>query len=180
MKQLLVFISLIAISISCSIRGITNDYDKLTETQKTKIVQLINFDDAKPGLVHKINGSQLRSELKKHTKSIVYIFKNGCTSDYCKPLMVYESYAKANGYSLFLVMDGYINLDASLDQHISGTLFAIDNYHYKNNKRVTYTKYFINELLGKPLDSKQEEYKGNLFLFTVDKLEGIVRELPEK
>ncbi len=179
MEKFFLLIAITGIVTACAIRGITNDYDKLTEAQKTKIVQLNSFNDVKPGLVHKINGAQLRAELKNHAKSIVYVFKNGCTSDYCKPLMVYESYAKANGYSLFLVMDGYINLDASLDQHIAGVLYAIDNDYYKNNKRNVYSRYFTNEICGRTFDSKEGEYKGNLFLFTGDHLDNTVRELPK-
>lgn len=165
--------------ISCKIQGITNDYSTLTEKQKSKILPLNDFTSLQSGFVYKINGAQLRNELKNHQKSIVYIFKNGCTSDYCKPLLVYETYAKANGYKLFLVMDGYINFDATMDQHIAGNLFVIDNDFYKIPKRNTYIRYFTNDLLNKPPDAKEEAYQGNLYFFHGSILQNITRELPK-
>ena len=75
--------------LSCKIQGLTNDYNKLTPEQKKLIVALENFSDTKPNLIYKISGKQLQQELSKHPKSLVYIFKNGCTSKLCKPLMIY-------------------------------------------------------------------------------------------
>ena len=37
-----------------------------------------------------INHDQLLNMVKKHEKALVYVFKNGCTSDFCKPIYIYE------------------------------------------------------------------------------------------
>ncbi len=66
---------------SCSIQGLTNDYGKLSKKEKQTIVPLESFNNLSVDKIYKINGRQLRVELAKHEKSLVYIFKNGCTSD---------------------------------------------------------------------------------------------------
>ena len=166
---------------SCSIQGLTNDYGKLSEEEKLKIVPLQSFENLSLDKVYKINGKQLRSELAKHEKSMVYIFKNGCTSDYCKPMYVYENCAKTNGYTLFLVMDGYCNLDETLDQRInfSSQLFSIDNDYYSCNSRTKYSRYFENELRGLSRETKSKEYFGSIYFFSKDKIEKITNELPK-
>jgi len=177
LKKIVLLLAFLVVC-SCSIHGLTNDYEKLNTIQKNSIVALTNFDSLKPATIYKITGLQLRTELKKHSKSIVYIFKNGCTSDLCKPLKVYENYAKKNGYTLFLVMNGYANLDETESQPYESTLFSINNEYYKSTYRNTYTRYFENELTNKPLNEKAKEYLGNLFFFENDSLIKVFHELP--
>lgn len=86
---------------SCTVYGVTNDYKKLSDDDKSTIVSLKNFDDTNVKYIYKINGKQLKEELKKHPKSVVYIFSNGCTSQYCLPMSNYERFAKENNYKLF-------------------------------------------------------------------------------
>lgn len=179
MKKKLIALALTGIVASCSIRNLTNDYDLLNESQRNKIVALNNFNDAKPDLIHKINGKQLHDELKNHNKSIVYVFKNGCTSTYCKPMSNYVNYAKEHQYTLFLVMDGYINLDETTDQYPASTLYAIDNDFYHEHKKATYRRFFLNDLCNLPTKAKSEKYMGNLYFFTSDKLDTVMRELPK-
>lgn len=164
---------------SCSIQGLTNDYGKLSKKEKQTIVPLESFNNLNIDKIYKINGRQLRVELAKHEKSLVYIFKNGCTSDSCKPMYVYENYAKTNGYKLFLVMDGYANLNETTEQRInfSCPLFSIDNEFYESNNRNKYSRYFENDLQGVATLSKQKEYLGNLYFFNKDELEKIKQNL---
>jgi hypothetical protein len=178
MKKML-FLTFVTLSmLSCRIQGLTNDYNKLNPEQKKLIVALENFSDTKPNLIYKISGKQLQQELSKHPKSLVYIFKNGCTSKLCKPLMIYENYAKEHGLKLFLVMNGYANLNETLEQPYSSTLYSIDNDYYNSNMRNTYIRYFENEISNKPLKEKSKEYLGNLFFFERDQLLKIEHDLP--
>lgn len=179
MKKIMLSIFFVLVVISCSVQGVTNDYGKLTTEQKKLIVDLNSFDNLKTDYIYKISGVQLIEELKKHPKSLVYIFKNGCTSKLCKPMMIYENYAKENGYKLFLVMNGYANLSETLNQPYSSTLFSINNEYYKSNYRNTYIRYFENEISNKPLDYKSKEYLGNLFFFEKDALVKVLDELPK-
>lgn len=179
MKKIILFSLLIVSMASCSVGGLTNDYDKLSEDLKKKIVPLPDFNSVEFDKVYKINGKQLREELKNHPKSIVYIFKNGCTSKYCKPLSNYHFYAKEKGFTLFLVMNGYVNLKESLDQNVSAYLYSIDNEHYNEKYRNKYLLCFENELTNKPVNAKSGPYKGNIYFFSADKLDSISRELPK-
>jgi hypothetical protein len=164
---------------SCSIQGLTNDYGKLSENEIQSIVPLESFENLSVDKIYKINGQQLRTELAKHEKSLVYIFKNGCTSDSCKPMYVYENYAKTNGYKLFLIMDGYANLKETTEERInfSSPLFSIDNEFYESNNRVKYSRYFENDLQGVTTHNKTKEYLGSLYFFNKDQLEKIKHNL---
>lgn len=178
MKKVLLIFILIQF-IFCSVQGLTNDYDKLSEMQKSKIVPFVHSKSMSSNYVFKINGNQLKEELKTHKKSLVYIFKNGCTSDYCKPLVVYENFANKNGYQLFLVMNGYANLDETLKQNIKSNLYVIDSDFYETKYRNAYLQYFENDLCNKPREQKNKEYLGNLFFFSEDKLQVIMQDLPK-
>lgn len=158
--------------------GITNDYGKLDESQKAKITPLENFAQVRPGMIYLINASQLKDEISKYPKSIVYIFTNGCSSEHCKPMSVYENYAEKNGYKLFLVTTGFGNLDETTDQKFKGPLFSIDNKYYNCNFRSKYCRYFENELLDKPIQTKRTEYLGSIYFFKNGKFEKILNDLP--
>ncbi len=168
-----------AVTSSCRIRGLTNDYQYLSEDQKKKIVPLPDFSTRNEDLIFKINGSQLNAELKNHPHSLVYVFKNGCTSTYCKPLSTYVDFAAKHNLKLFLVMDGYINLNETTDQYPKAQLYAIDNDYYKEEKRARYTTYFTNDLLQRPVKEKSQKYSGNLYFFSMNTLDSVVRELPK-
>lgn len=181
MKKIITLLAFGALLSSCAIEGLTNDYKKLTTEQQNSIVVLNSFDSANDlDKIYKINGSQLREELKKHPKALVYVFKNGCTSEYCKPLYVYENYVKENNQKLFLVMNGYGSLSESTNEILSVPLYSIDNEYYDKKMRNTYVRYFQNDMLGRDLDYKEKEYYGNLFFFENGELVSIKRELPEK
>ena len=181
MKKTITLLAFGMLLSSCSIQGLTNDYKKLTPEQQNDIVALESFEKATDlNKVYKINGSQLREELKKHPKVLVYEFKNGCTSQYCKPLYVYENYAKENNHKLFLVMNGYANLKESTNEVLNVPLYSIDNEYYDKKMRNAYTNYFINDMLGRDLKYKEKEYLGNLFFFENGELVSIKMDLPEK
>ena len=165
---------------SCTIYGLTDDYKKLYPEEQNKIVKLENFNHVNSSNIYKINGLQLKEELKNHPKSIVYTFKNGCSSVYCLPMSTYEKYAKDNGYKLFLVMSGYGNLQETTKQRsevFTETLYAIDSDYYETRFNSTFHKYFTNDL--RELNRKAKpEWEGSLYFFEKDKLLKVTRELP--
>ncbi len=181
MKNVFVTLVISVLLISCKISGLTNDYSKLKEDDKAKIVTLESFENLDTTKIYKISGKQLRSEVAKHEKSMVYLFKNGCTSDLCKPMHVYENYAKKHGYKLFLVMEGYGKLDETLDQrnNFTSQLFSINTDLYDSRYRAVYTRMFENELLKKDINFKSKEYLGSLFFFEGSRLDKIVNDLPK-
>lgn len=74
-------------------------------------------------------------------------------------------------------MAGYGNLYKTLQQNFSAPLFAPDAEYYKTKWHWKYNRMFENELLGKPLDAKEEEYKGSIYFFEKDRLTDIKREI---
>ncbi|ESU29125.1 hypothetical protein FLJC2902T_11650 [Flavobacterium limnosediminis JC2902] len=180
MKKTILTLTLTATLLSCSIQGLTNDYKKLSDKNKAKVVSLESFESTDTLNIYRISGKQLKDEMVRHPKSLVYVFTNGCTSELCKPMYVYENFAKRNGYKLFLVMNGYANLNETLAQRngFSSPLFAIDSNYYKSTFRGTYTRYFENELQGKPIETKSGDYLGNLFFFKGNQLEKVLNDLP--
>jgi len=165
---------------SCVIIGLTNDFEKLTPAYRALIHPFNKIEEVEIGKIYKINALQLKGEIKKHPRSIVYIFANGCSSPVCLPLYTYERYAQAHGYKLFLVMVGYNDLKETLNQKIEIPLFAIDNEYYNKNIRSTYIRYFTNELLGYPINTKYKErkFRGNLFFFENGKIIDVFLGLP--
>lgn len=178
MRKTTLLLAFLALQSCISIEGVTSDYGKLNEKQKALITDLDHFGNASEEKIYKINGAELKTELEKYPQALVYLFKNGCTSDHCKPLVVYDLYAKKHGLKLFLVMNGYASLNASLDAPHPWPLYAIDNVHYDSNYRNKYSRYFENEMLGKPKKAKEGAYEGNLYFFRNGKLEKITNELP--
>ena len=179
MKKPILLLAVLALQSCISIEGITNDYGKLNERQKALITDLDRFENASEEKIYKINGAELKTELEKYPEALVYMFKNGCTSDHCKPLIVYDLYAKKHNLKLFLVMNGYASLDASLDAPHPWPLYAIDNEYYDSNNRNKYIVYFENDMLGKATKTPESKtYEGNLYFFKKGKLEKTLNELP--
>jgi len=162
--------------VSCRVNGITDDYGKLRPAEKARITDLISFENVDTSKVYRITATQLLTQMEHEDKSLVYIFKNGCKTKNCHPLFVYENYAASNGYSLYLVMNGYADLNETLIQPRKQPLYAIDAKAYGNIYRGVYTRLFKNELIGKP--AEYDEYEGALFLFKNGKYEKTMFALP--
>lgn len=179
MKYFLLIISLFALQ-ACTLYGFTNDYKKLSESEKATVLPLKSFNETDSEHIYKINGVQLKSELKKHPKSLVYIFSNGCTSTLCLPMSNYENFARDNNYKLFLVMEGFGHLQKTVQQRsdvFTAPLYAIDNDFYNSWYSEKFHRYFENDLRGIERKAKPQ-WSGNLYFFEYDKLVKVTRELP--
>lgn len=125
--------------------------------------------------VFKINHEQLLEELKNHDKALVYLFVNGCKSEYCLPMYMYENWAKENGYKLFLVMYNVSNFRETLSQNPSEQIYVADYDYYK--KRIP-SKQFKNGLKGLPVKQRYK-FEGSLFVFKNGVYQATYRELHE-
>lgn len=170
--------SCVVVSINGSMNGITNNYKKLSDEQKSKIKKLESFDNLDISCIYEINAKQLKEEMNKYPKSIVYVFTNNCGAETCLPLGVYESYAEKNGYKLFLIMNGYSSIYKTIVQKPESQLFSINVDYYKAKIRAKYIRYFENELMGNPKKMKSKEYYGNIFFFEYGEFKNVYRELP--
>ena len=54
---------LLLLMLSCQIRGLTNDYGKLSPVEKSRVVALKNFENLSKDTIYKINALQLKEEL---------------------------------------------------------------------------------------------------------------------
>jgi hypothetical protein len=185
MKSYFTFLLLFFISNSCGLiiidsTGRTNDYEKLTEEQISTIIPYSKATRFEVGKVYTLNATELLSELNKHPESLVYVFKNACTGELCKPMAVYEEYAQIHQLKLFLVMNGFGNIAETTDQPLKSPLYAIDSDYYEENIRAKYERYFANELRGLPREKKSGGYQGNLYFFSGNQLDTICRELPKQ
>ncbi|MDD3459051.1 MAG: hypothetical protein PHO74_06205 [Weeksellaceae bacterium] len=164
---------------SCiSIGGLTNDYNKLSEEHKSLITPLKSFEELENGKIYPIHSQTLKNELKKHPKAIVYVFTNWCSSEFCLPMNVYINYAEKQDSKLFLVMNSYGGIDVTLSQMAETPYFVIDNSYYNSNIRGKYTRYFENELMGLPKETKHKDYPGNLFFFEKGVFKNVYKNLP--
>lgn len=177
---ILLFLSLITFS-SCQVVGITNDYKKLTETERSHIAPFTSFDNTTAGHIYEINAKSLLDEMKKYPRTMVYIFANGCSSPNCYPLTVYENYAEKYGYKLYLVMSGYGYLPHTLGQSIESPLYAIDTKYYGSRFQYKYLKCFTNELGGYDKDAKVKGLRnyGPIYFFENVELKVACSRLPD-
>ena len=165
------YIICILLMSSCIIRfvGVHHDYDLLSPQEKERIKKLETFDSLQSNYVYEINAPQLLLALAAHEKSLVYMFANGCTSDNCIPLSNIERFAEDNDYQLFLIMNGYYNLDKSLSQQLNSPLFSINSDYYGSSKIKKHKTAFKKEL-GYYQVSKEQKHPGSYLFFSKDSL----------
>ncbi len=161
---------------ACTIYGLTNDYKKLSEEQQDLVADysLVNSNKDK---VLEINGAEILGLLKEHPKSIVYVYKNDCVSEYCYPLGTYIDFAKEHDYSLFLVMTGYNQINWSIDQRQDQQLYSIEASAYDTRFQWKYVESFIDDLEANSPYNDSTSYQGSLFFFEEDRLKDIRKTL---
>ena len=169
---------------SCAIieiNGLGNDYNDLTESQKSLVRPLESFEKARPGLVYKLTMPMLKEELEKQPRAIVRVFNPACRGNACKPLSTFQRYAQENGYVLYQVMISYAGLGDAVAQSAEFPLFVIDNDYYGTSLQPLYLRYFTNELVGLPRKTKErdvpEELVGQFFFFEDGRLTKVTDEL---
>ncbi len=167
MKNLIILGLTLLLVNSCKMYGVTNDFDQLTDKELQLIAPFKTFEESVPGKVYEINAGELKEDMKRYPKSLVYIFANWCSSSGCQPLSVYKEYAIRNGYNLYLVISGYHDLNKTLKQNIGQPLYTIDSEFYKTKYSRAYIRKFRNELMELPVETKLKDcpMDGSLFFF---------------
>lgn len=181
MKKFFILFSLLFLLNSCglvNIGGLSDDFDKLTNEQKAMIKSFEPNAPRDKNKIYVVSALELREELKKYPKALVYTFANGCSSEFCKPLYVYENWAKQNNYKLFLVMSSYFNLDYTLAENYESQLYVMDSNYFGKQLSRRYKTYFDNELRGLAHNAK-EDWNGGLFFFENGEFVKNLRELPK-
>ena len=183
----LIIIAAIFLS-SCSIEGFTNDYNKLSKSEKSLVHKMTCFDSLRPGEVYRINPVMLKEELSRHPKSLVSLYNVGCSSPSCPvvPTMTeLAQFADAHDCHLFLIMTNYIPIRYCPDIYsVSIPIYVIDNKYYREIRRYKYERYFLNDMIGYPTFTKYkdipEEYQfPRLFVFEGDSIVGVIKDLSD-
>lgn|SRR5690606_38489868 len=152
---------LICFSVSSCVqmRGIGDDYRHLTPFEKSLVEPFNKDKKLLKSRVYKTNATTLLDVLKDYPKAFVYVYTVGCVDDACKPLTVYEDYAKKNGYKVFFVLTSYKDLDIALLEPRTSPLFVIDSDYYGNKLFRAYVSDFENELRGRDRKFKEDSYE---------------------
>lgn len=127
-----------------------------------------------------ITHEQMLDLVKQYDKALVYVFVNGCKSQYCKPMYVYENWCKENGYTFLPVMVSNSKFQLTTNQMPNSQLFCIRQDAYKGLLRAfTYRKHFENGLLRREL--KAQDLYRSYYLYNQGQLIGSAsEELPSK
>ncbi|MFT7344490.1 MAG: hypothetical protein ACI9XP_001075 [Lentimonas sp.] len=169
---LLILSSCIGSCIIQLVRG--NSYEYLTPEEITLIHEFSSSEKLIPNHIYQITADDLKVELKKHNKSLVYLFANGCKSDDCLPMTIVSNYAKEHNLKLFLIMVDYFSLDKTLNQE-SGEMF----YSIKSGELIEKNKKYL-KTFKKSLgyyDFSNEEYLGGYVFFEKDTIIDIKRSI---
>lgn len=159
-KKLFLLFSFSILFVSCiQMRGIGDDYRHLADKEKGMILPYKEATTFTRQNVYKVNAEDLKQALQNYPKAFVYVFTQGCSSEFFLPLSIYEGYAKKNGYKVFFVMSSYKDLDLALLEPISEPLYVIDSDFYRNKFFRRYVQHFENELKGKDKKAKVETYE---------------------
>jgi hypothetical protein len=159
------------------INGYGSDFKKLSIEEKRMLKEFHEFEKTEQPFIYPINGEQLREEVKRHSKVMVYEFKSNCVSATCYPLTSFVRYAQQNNYKLFLVLNSYASLSETIHQEIKLPIFVMDHIFYKTNVRSNYNKRFIADLLkGEEMQVSKGSYP-SIYLFEDGKLVRLANDL---
>ena len=183
--KMVLLLALPLLFISCGslveVNGLTNDFDKLSETQKALVVPFESFDATEAGFVYKVTASELKSGLKDCPRAMVRVFNPKCSSSSFQPMSYYQQYADDNDIYLIQVMISYAGFEEAVQQSSNRPLFVIDDAAYGSKLRPVYERYFINELLGLPRKTKYddipENMTGQIYFFEFGTLKEVKTEL---
>lgn len=173
MKKIL-YLSIVLLAFSsCVIQFVSGTCYKYLSENERKVIHKYNKDSLLINRnIYEMTGPQLLSELKKQDSSLVYFFKNGCTSKYCLPISTVIEYADRNKLKLYLVMRSYFNLDETFSQPFESPLFSINvNYYGGDNESDKYIQSFSEDIgYTKLLNKRDMKWMGNFLFFKRGKL----------
>lgn len=84
-KKTLLFALGIIFTYSCAIHIVNGtEYDLLQPEHQARIKKLKSFETVHRDTIYELTAKQLKADLRKQPKSIVYIFKSSCQGNYCE------------------------------------------------------------------------------------------------
>lgn len=165
---------------SCTVSGLTSDYDQLSKIQRSQIRPLPAQEPLNPGAIYTVSAGDLLSMLSADEKAIVYVFSPGCNANSAPDLSAMNSKANEGGYAFYPVLTGYSGLGRLEPLGSDYLLYVIDDIHYRTRYRFRYERFFINELKCLPKKQKfsRGEDPGTYFLFVGGHFDCLLPEIP--
>ncbi len=158
---------------SCSIidmKGFSSGYKNLSEGERSAVIDKTGqplSTLSNDGNVYLVTASDLLHEMKRHKKTLLYIWSPECKSPGDNLLLKMESYCRSNDITLVIIQE-YFSFKSIPDQNqLSAPIYGINTQYYKSDQCSRYTNRFILELTGK--EEKEISYS-RYFLFEEDKL----------
>ena len=162
---------------SCiSIEGITSDYDKLNEEQKSRIIKYDGSIEelSVDGNVYVIKTGQVRDFISNHNNVIIYDYTPWCKGDNCVSPIMLEKICNDNGFKLLLIADSFVEIFKTKSQQ-SPMLF-IDYDVYNTKKRNKYIRLFFDELTQ---TSEKQRGCGMFYVFEKGTFKGAKNNISE-
>jgi len=165
---------------SCTVSGLTSDYDQLSKAQQSQIRPLPAHGTLNPGIIYTVSAGDLLSMLAPDETAIVYLFSPGCNANPAPDLSDMYAKAIAGGYKFYPVLTGYSGLNRLEPLGSDYFLYVIDDMYYRTPYRFRYERFFVNELKGLPKKQKysRDEDPGTFFLFVRGHFDCLLPEIP--
>lgn len=149
---------------SCYIKGLTNGYKRLIDSEKGLIVfKSQSCPAANTDSIYLFNGLEFKKCVKEYRKAVLYIWDPNCSSKSCISLPACELYCNKNGYELFVLLE-YLDLPKQRQLPKSAKSIIISDFrYYKTNNADKCSNRFIEDLISKSAKDTSVQYKRFLF-----------------
>jgi hypothetical protein len=133
--------------------GIYSGFDKLTPTEKKRIifpVDMEQFNNAADTVVFAVAPDEIKQYMDQFDSCLVYFWNATCPSPYWKPPIVVQSYCKKNNLRLIIVVRNYdeAKILFTIQSKLEPPVFVMNSFHYETDKCHKYVPKFRQELLG--------------------------------
>ena len=149
---------------SCYIKGLTNGYKRLIDSEKELIVfKSQSCPAANTDSIYLFNGLEFKKCLKEYRKAVLYRWDPNCSSKNCISLPTCELYCNKNGYELFVLLE-YLDLPKQKQlPKSSKSIIMSDFKYYRSNNSDKCSGKFIEDLISKSVKDTSIQYKRFLF-----------------
>ncbi len=164
MQKFLIVPLLILLLHSCAIeiKGLHNDYQKLSATEKESVI-FVPKDSTICGFsndqnIYAISGNQLKDCLAKNDTSLLYRWGPNCSSSNCNLIEACQEFCDQNNYQLYVLAD-YYDMEKMEAQNKSDFPILIANHRiYRKNFSNKINRLFLNDVFDLESLEKEEKY----------------------
>lgn len=172
----LILLSLTSCKINGSFQGLYSYYHSTKKAkpsliEKYDITKECQFENQKKVIV--INHEDLKNCLKQNPKSLIYIWKPKCKSEFCYALNIVQNRCLQNDIELFVVAEYYDAALMDVDYLLKKPLFGIDVEFYDTNLTEKYLNLFVSGI------TSNQTIEGSFIYFIDGKYEKSFKKINE-